>query len=322
MKQLLMIMICCTLQVPSLWAEQGDGGYAGAFLRLGIGARARALGDAHTAIPEDAVAGIYNPALLPHLESRYLTFSTAFLSLDRHVDFIGYAQSVQPGSEEDKAPLKAGFMLAWIKSGVDEIDGRDFNGRSTGELSHSEHAFYLSFALNPHPMLSIGVSGKVLYSRFPNMDRENNAVSATGFGIDVGGYLTPISGLHLGLVLRDNLSKYEWNTDSVYERGTSTVNHFPQVLRAAIAYRIPQKWLLITGEMENSDQQNPRVHLGSEFSLSNVGCLRIGWDDSFPTFGLGLMFSVWGHHTIIDYAYAAVENAPRADHIFSWSLFL
>lgn len=321
MKRLTHIFIISLVFAPIIFASEGDGGYAGAFLRMGIGARAKSMGDAYTAIPQGAMAGIYNPALLPHLKEREALVSFAFLPLDRKLDFVGYAQPLSPkvSQGEDANPLKAGFALAWIHAGVDNIDGRDGSGNHIGYFSNSEHAFYLSFAISPAKFLSIGVGGKVLYNRFPKIAQKDAAVTSTGFGLDVGVYITPIQNLMIGAVIRDNLSKYTWNTDKLWDRGTSTTYNFPKVLRGAVAYRIPQDWLLLAAEIENSDEQNPRYHFGAELSYQNLGALRFGFDDGYPTFGLGFNTLLFGKRTGLNYAFIAVGEAPRADHIFSWS---
>jgi len=321
MKKSFLLIYFVLLSASILLAREGDGGYAGAFLRMGLGARAKAMGDAYTAIPEGATAAFYNPALLPHLKERQVTFSFAFLPLDRKIDYVGYAQSLQPKvSDDDEAkPLKAGFSLAWIRAGTDHIDGRDLSGNHIGDFSNSEHAFYLSFAISPVSIFSIGLSGKVLYNRFPGIAQEDKAVTSTGFGMDVGAFLTPFHNLMLGVVLRDNMSKYTWNTDKLWERGTSTTYHFPKVLRAAVAYRIPQDWLLVTAEVEDSKEQLRRYHFGAELSYRHIGAIRLGMDDMMPTFGVGFFMRIFNREASINYAFVASSIAPGSDHIFSWT---
>lgn len=317
------IVICMTgflIMAQGVAAGNGDGGYAGAFLRMGIGARAKAMGDAFSAIPEDAFSGIYNPALLPHLPGRQAAVSFAFLPLDRKLDYVGYAQPLQPkrGDDGERAPMRAGFAVAWIHAGVDGIDGRDLAGNHTRDYSFSENAFYLSFALSPHEKFALGVSGKVLYSRMPDIQSDNSALTSSGFGLDVGAYFTPFTDLHLGVVLRDNMSRYTWNTEKVWERGTSVTDKFPRVMRAAVAYRTPLRWLLVSGEVEESKEQNPRYHFGAEAALPQIGALRLGLDAGHLTFGLGFGFKVLGTDMGLNYAYVAPDEAPGADHIFSW----
>lgn len=318
MKKLVAILLLSLM--ASGVSSEGDGGYAGAFLRMGIGARAKAMGDANTAVPQGAMSGLYNPALLPHLDHREAMVSFAFLPLDRKLDFVGFAMPLKPKSDSEEGnPLQAGLALAWVHAGVDNIDGRDGSGNDIGTFSNSEHAFYLSFAISPAPMLSIGLSGKVLYNRFPGIAQEDAAVTSTGFGMDVGAFLTPIRNLMIGAVIRDNMSKYTWNTDKLWERGTSTTYKFPKVMRGAVAYRIPSEWLLVSAEVENSKEQNPRYHFGAELSNKHLGALRLGWDDGAPTFGLGFSAQLFGRQTGLHYAFVAADEAPRSDHIFSWT---
>jgi len=316
-KTILFLVLAAAWQAG--YGRTGDGGYAGAFLRMGFSARAQALGDAYSAIPQGAVAGLYNPALLPHLPQRQLSLAYSHLPLDRSTSFIGFALPLRQQTGQDSSGfLQAGFSLAWLRAGVDNIDGRDLSGNSIGTFSNSENAFYFSFAVAPRPNLSIGLSAKVLYNRMPELANDNSAITSKGFGMDVGAYYALFRNLTLALVLRDNNSKYTWNTDKLWERGTSTTYKFPRVLRAAAAYRIPQQWLLITAELEDSKEQNPRYHIGAEFSYQEIGAVQIGLDDQRPCFGLQFGAYLLNHRTTLNYAYVFPNDGPGADHFFAW----
>ncbi|HNW58149.1 MAG TPA: hypothetical protein PKI62_00565 [bacterium] len=324
MKKVCAIAGTLVLLAQAVVAAEGDGGYAGAFLRMGIGARAKAMGDAFSAVAEDAFAGIYNPALLPHLKGRQAALSYAFLPLDRKLDYIGYAQPVRPGAAggEERAPLRAGFALAWIHAGVEGIEGRDLAGNYTQDYSFSENAFFLSFALSPAERFSLGVSGKILYGRMPGVNNDESAITSMGLGVDFGAYYRLCEDLSLGVVLRDNLSKYTWNTEKVWERGTSVNDKFPRTTRLAAAWRPPLRWLLVTAEAEESQKQNPRYHFGAEAVLPEAGAVRLGLDDGQLVAGFGVALKVYGKSMMLNYAYAAPGEAPRADHIFSWNVNL
>lgn len=310
-------ILLIVLVVSGVWGRNGDGGYAGAFLRMAYGARAQALGDAYSAIPEGAISGMYNPALLPHLPHRQLALAYGYLPLDRRTSFVGFAMPLQPHRDESGQLMKAGFSLAWLRAGVNNIDGRDMSGNSIGTFSNSEDAFYFSFAMAPVSMFSVGLSAKVLYNRMPNMTNDDAALTSRGFGIDIGAYLTPINNFALGVVLRDNNSKYTWNTDKVWERGTSTTYKFPRVLRVAASYRVP-RWLLLTAELEDSKEQNPRFHAGAEFNYQEIGSLQLGLDDLRPCFGLGFGAYLFNRRTTLNYAYVFADEGPGADHLFTW----
>jgi hypothetical protein len=53
-----------------LGGDTGRGGYAGSFLRIGLGARAMAMGGGSAAILNDAYSAYYNPAGLGYLNKR------------------------------------------------------------------------------------------------------------------------------------------------------------------------------------------------------------------------------------------------------------
>lgn len=320
MKKVFFILMI-TMATRHGFTANGDGGYAGAFLRMGFEARSKALGDAFTAVPEGAVAGIYNPATLPNMNARQAILSTSFLPLDRNLNYIGFAMPIRPRakSEDGPAPLNAGLAVGWINAGVDNIDGRDRSGNHTDMLSNSENAFFMSFALKPSKYFSIGLSGKILYNRIPDIADEGGALTSSGFGIDIGAYSNPYPGLMLGVVLRDNMSKYSWNTDKVYERGTSTVYEFPKTVRAGVAYRIPQQWLLLVTDLETSDVQNPRYHVGAEFQYKELGAVRAGLDHDSPTFGFGFYFKLFGKQTVLNYAFMPGLEALSPDHVLSWT---
>lgn len=318
----IILVIFSTVQIL---LAAGDGGYAGAFLRMGLSARAKALGDAFTAMPLGAVSAIYNPALIPHLQHRHAVLSSALLPLDRRLDFVGYAQPLQPKVKEDEdegVPLKAGLSLAWVHAGVNNIDGRDLSGNHTGYFSNSEHAFYLSFALSPIESFSIGLSGKVLYNRFPNMTQEDQALTSSGFGLDFGVCFRPIADFTIGLAVRDQMSKYTWNTDKVWERGTSITDKFPTVTRVGISYRLPYQMFLIAAEIEDSKEQDPRYHIGAEASLLNIGALRLGLDNGMLTAGFGVIIPKTKEVLQLSYAFWNETNQAGFAHVFDLSVSL
>ncbi len=315
------IVFFLLISVASTLAAEGDGGYAGAFLRMGIGARAKALGDAHTAVADGAVAAFYNPAVMPHFQERQVALSYAFLPLDRNLNYIGFAMPLQPNitSESGAQPLRAGVSVGWVNAGVSNIDGRDSAGNHTRDYSHSENAFYMSFALQPADHFSIGLSGKVLRNSMPNMTMEDEALVSQGFGMDLGIYYRPLPGLSLGAAVRDLLSKYTWNTDKVFDRGTSTTYEFPKVIRVGAAYRLPREWLLLSVDVETSDKQDTRIHAGAEWTYEQVGALRLGWDHDTITAGLGLYFEIFERTTTVNYAFIPGIQSLSADHIISWT---
>jgi len=298
------------------------GGSAGAFLRMGLGARAKGMGGAFTAVAEGSTAGYYNPAGLPRSNYKELTLSYRALSLDRNYNYIGLSLPLRPPSKSGQQPLNAGLHLGWIHAGVDNIDGRDVNGTHYGTFSYSENAFTFGFAIQPMKFISVGFTAKVLYNRFPNMTQENQALTSKGLGVDLGVLIEPFEKLMIGIVAKDLRSKNTWNTENVWERGTTTYNEFPKVLRVGVAYRLLEDRLLLAADFEDNKKQPEKFHLGAEFTPYPNVVLRAGFDVEEPTFGLGYVFPVWRFASVLDYAYVVENVAPSGEHIISWSIRL
>ena len=307
------------------WAD-GSAGQAGAFLRMGIGARATGLGGGLTGLTDDGAVGYYNPAALPFLSSPQLTFSLAILPLDRHLNYIGFATRLRPKSKQraQHSEMEAGIALGWINAGVEDIDLRDSNGVPQGSYSNSEHAFYFSFALKPWSWASIGFSAKVLYNRFPKLAEEEKALTAKGFGLDFGVFINPRLNsfwrrLTIGCVIQDVKSKYTWNTEKLWDKGTSTINHFPQIWRFGAAYHILNGPLLVL-DLHHNQVQGWKVHGGAEYLYRQLLVGRVGYNQDRFVFGLGFRFSIWRYMAQLDYAYDANPVTPWAEQYITWKM--
>ncbi len=305
---------------------QAQGGYAGAFLRLGVGAETVALGEALTAATNQGYTLLFNPAGLTRLDHRQLRASYALLSLDRKLTYLGFATSVgpEPGRNRasgEKAKPRAGIGLGWVYAGVDNIDGRDFDGRPTGMLSNSENAFYFGFGMQPHRLVSVGLAGKILYNRFPGVTETDGALTARGFGVDVGVLVGPFGGLTVGAVVRDINSRYTWNTEHVWEHGTTTVDRFPRVWRFGAAYHLLEGRVLLLAQVEDSDVGDPRLQLGAEWEAVRGVLFRAGLRGSAPSFGLGFSRPLLGRRVTLNYAvFSSNSAAPRVDHWLGWAV--
>ncbi|NIR50625.1 PorV/PorQ family protein [candidate division KSB1 bacterium] len=298
-----------------------QGGVAGAFLRVGVGARAKAMGDAYVALARGIEASYYNPAGLPFLENKEIMASYRFLSLDRQFTFIGFGMPVQPeiqGSEEEA--LAGGFALSWLRAGIDDIDGRDTDGQSLGGFSNSENAFVFSFALNPAEVLALGLSVKVLWNRFPDIGIDGETISASSVGFDFGARLQPLDWVTLGISVRDISSKYKWNTDKLFgEDGSEVINKFPKIIRAGFAVNLPQvPGLILAFDFEDSNELDSEVHIGAEGNFKQNFVLRGGFDDGALTAGAGYDFSVFGKMSQLNYAFTAPGDRPEEEHVFTW----
>ncbi len=304
-------------------------GLAGAFLRVGLGARAKGMGDAYSALARGVEASYYNPAGLPHLENREVIASYRFLALDRQFSYIGFAMPVRPkvaSSSGDKF-INGGFSLSWIRAGISDIDGRNSDGTHFDDLSNSENAFIFAFALNPVQKFSVGLAVKVLWNRFPDIGIDGETVSASGVGLDLGALYSASDWLTLGLTIKDINSKYRWNTAKIFdEDGSESVDDFPKAVRYGLAVRPPgwqnvvlsfdyeqiYKSELFTGKIDD------RFHLGGEAAVLPTIVVRAGFDDGRPAAGGGYEFPLFGKMSQLNYSFTAPGNRPEEEHVFTW----
>jgi long-subunit fatty acid transport protein len=302
-------------------SEVGRAGQAGSFARMGVGARAMAMGGGSSALADDAAAAYYNPAGLVFLENRQVGLTLNSMALDRRLMWIGYAQSFGSKVDPKKTgrPLEAGFSLAWLSAGVDNIDGRDFDGNHTQTYSNWENAFYFSFAVKPDPRFSFGFSLKILWSTFPHMTDNGNAMSATGVGFDVGMMAKPLRSVTVGVAVHDLHSRYTWDSQKLYERGSQTAAKFPQMLSAGASWQGFSDRLLATGSVEKIQFYPARFSGGVQYAFFQKVFLRAGIRNGELTFGAGIRQAAFSKQTELDYAYVDDPVAPRGNHVFSFS---
>jgi hypothetical protein len=312
----LLFFVISTITTTKAHAQ---GGYAGAFLRMGIAARSEAMGRAYVAMVEGNESAFFNAASVAMFERREINTSFRPLTLDRTFAYIGIGLPIHPKADTSGRTLDGGLSFSWIHAGVDNIDARDFDGEKTGTLSNSENAFNLSFALRPHPRVAIGLTGRVVMNRFPSVTQDNGTLSTSSFGFDFGALIEPLDGVRIGGTARNVNLKYTWNSQEVYERGTSKVNEFPRSVRVGVAISRLVPWLTLAADYEKREFRDATVHFGALASLKNMVQLRVGINEDQPTFGGGYVFDLFGRKSELHYAFVSHPENLDSDHVFGWA---
>jgi len=298
----------------SLAGDTGRGGYAGSFLRMGLGARALGMGGGSAVFLGDASVSFYNPAGLVFLQKRYASASISSMSLDRSLNFIGYGQSVAP-----KGGSRAGVGVGWIGAGVSGIDGRDFNGNHTETYSSSENCFYLAFAHAITPRIAVGLSTKILYYALPRM-ADSGTVSAKGVGFDIGVIAAPVTNMLVGITVKDLHSRYTWNTQSLWDKGTQKTDMFPVSFNAGGAVTLLDQLVTVHVNYEKIDYIPGTVSAGAELLPADVFALRAGLYRGGLCFGTGVFWKKGSIQMVFDYAYVAEAVGPANTHVLSGTL--
>ncbi|NOX88410.1 MAG: PorV/PorQ family protein [Calditrichaeota bacterium] len=302
-------LLILTFFTASLLFADGNGGYAGAFMRIGLGARHQALGNSAIAAPVDAYSFYYNPALSAFQSKRIFTLSHSFMSLDRKFDFIGFSTKVPPG---------AGFSLGWIHSGVGDIQGYNMIGEKTGNIDHNLNAIYFNFARIFAGKFAVGLTIKHIRE---DMGFGEDNYNASGWGWDFGAAFVINEKITVAASLRDVGSKLTANTDKLFQFGGTTVFNFPKIWSVGATYLTPVRWLRVNYAFQGTKYDQSH-HFGLEATYHNILALRLGYNRDKLTFGAGMGFTLWKFFSTLDYAFLPSVVDEGASHVFSWQFYL
>ncbi|MCH8961922.1 MAG: PorV/PorQ family protein [Bacteroidetes bacterium] len=233
MKKLLLIAILLTLTAAEAQAQA-----AGAFSRMGFGARGVAMSNALVADASGHASPYYNPALAPFIPRQSLDASAALMTLDRELQFLQFATPLRP---------RAGIAVGLIHAAVSDIDGRDGSGYHTQNFSTDEYALFMAFGVRVSRRVTVGLGLQFFRADyFEGLDPVNS------IGLDLGFNVEVTEAFRLGLAVDDVLARYSWDTSGLLgSSGRSTSDRFPTRLRLGGAYYLLGRQLLLTAEYES-----------------------------------------------------------------------
>ncbi len=296
--------------LPALTLAGENGGYAGSFLRMGVGARATSMGNTGVAHPTNAYSTFYNPAAFGVINEHMVGLSYSFLSLDRNFEFVSFSMKVPPG---------AGFSIGWVRTSVDELKSYNSIGEETGDINQSANAVYFSFGRKFTERLSVGISLKILFE-FINDGTEEFDYSSNGVGVDLGILYKVTDNLTVGGQVKDIKSKFKANTDKIFERGGTTIDKFPQTYKIGAFYQTPVDWLRAAWDFEWSNSGHTRNHIGLEAVHGKNLALRAGLNGTNLVVGAGMDFMIIKTLSFLDYSFVPSIVDEGSSHIFSWQI--
>ncbi|MBR9976528.1 MAG: hypothetical protein KFH87_00445 [Bacteroidetes bacterium] len=328
MKHILTITLLLLCSAVPLYAQSGT---AGAFTRMGFGARGQGMGNAMTTVNTGTISTYYNPALSAFQEGSVLHGSYSFLALDRRFNQVGYTQMIRIYNDEarvyaDEPGVQSisGISVSWIHAGDANIQGYDSDGFKTSMLSVFENQFALNFGTRFSDRMAAGFNAKFYYSGL------YDGVTSAGFGLDVGILYTVTSVLRVGLVAQELLTKYKWDTSDLYgpERGNATEDPFARIYRIGIGYTLPDDYGLAAADLEIIDDVL-LGRIGVEFPVVDNIWLRGGVErldfsdqgiDARPTVGFSISQPLAQMQPVIHYAFILEPVAPSPTHVLSFVL--
>jgi hypothetical protein len=309
----------------SVTADEFNGGYAGAFFQIPIGARPTAMGGAYIAVSNDGAGILFNPAGLANLQKPLFATSYRLMQLDRRLGYAGFIAPVQG---------EAVLGVHWLYAGTGNIDGRRTDGELSGlEFSLDNHDFSIIFAKRFERYMSLGVKLNYLYSRFVEM-------SASSVGFDFGAmfYLMelidreerdqfPVQDMQVGLTVKGLGMKYQWDNGKFIRRyidGAAASNvredKVPIEVGLGASARFFDKKLLSAVDVVKNEKQSVTFRAGLEYYISRQFAIRGGYGGHRFAAGTGYIFKLGDRVLAIDYAFSTDKADEGSEHIFSFDI--
>lgn len=280
MKSVFVLLVIITTAVAQTGAKVGM-----SFLKVGVDARAAAMGNAYCASTTDAAAMYWNPAGLAGASSNSVVLMHNIWLQDIFHEFA--AAQIMTGRHS------LGVSLNWMRVPGIQLRGESATEEPDGETSVDYVSLGFSYATILFEDWYAGIQLKYLYERY-------YLENANGYAIDIGIMRKlPVAGMLWGITLQ-NIGKM----GKVRDKKTN----LPVLVRTGINYTIP--WhifnnypVLVADYLLVADDVS-QLGLGTEVSVFNNLALRTGYifshESAHITLGVGVAYSVY------DFAYAYV----------------
>jgi long-subunit fatty acid transport protein len=327
----LVLMICITSQAAATNESQA----AALFLLIEPGAKQAGMGEAYTAISDDASAGYYNPAGLAFQgkDEKNLTFMHTNwlpkLASDMYYEYLGYAQHAEGWGN-------FAFNLVYFNMGEQSITNST-SSEILGKFTSFELMASGSYGATMTDNLSLGLTLKAIYSKLADSGQEAEQGKGIGssFALDFGAmYKTPVQGLTLGAAIHNIGPKISYIDVSQADplplnfvlglAYTPVESEFNRLRLCMDIYKplvsrdtTPLGALLKAWGDEGASEEIRQIDykIGTEYVYNNFMALRAGYtydkdgEIKSPTFGVGIIYEKLN----VDIAYYAARDNPMQD---------
>ena len=284
------------------------------FLKIGVGGRASAMGDAFVAIADDASALYWNPAGLTQFKQHQIIFSHNRWVVDINHDFIGGVYHL-----DESNSFGIGFTALTMQKMKVTTEFAPFG---TGEyFGFSDIAIALTYSRKMTDQFSFG--GTVRY-----IEETLDKLKMRGFMIDLGTfYLTGLGSTRFAVAVSNfgnNLSP-DGEVVLVGKRNVSDWQEFapPTVFRIGFAfepYQDDEHSITTSIQLNHPNDNSENVSSGLEYSWNKTVFLRGGYkfnvEEQNITFGAGVSVPISIAEFTMDYAYSNFTRLGSA-HRFS-----
>lgn len=284
------------------------------FLKIGVGGRATAMGDAFVAVANDVSALYWNPAGLTQFSENQVMFSHNQWVVDINHDFIGavyhldetntFGVSVTSLSMDEMkvtteyAPFGTGEYFGFSDLGISV----SYSRKMTDQFSFGGTVRYIEESLDKLKMRGIMIDLGTYY--WTGLGTSRFAVTVSNFGNDIA----PDG----EVVLVGNRTKSDWQSFSP-----------PTMFRIGFAiepYEDEQNKITTSIQLNHPNDNSENLSLGFEYVWNKMfyarGGYKINVDEQNYSFGAGVNVPVSIANISVDYAYANFTRLGSA-HRFS-----
>ena len=314
---LLFIVLTFTEIKPQLFPVLGGqraGISTAQFLKIGVGGRATAMGDAFVAVANDVSALYWNPAGLTQFSENQIMFSHNKWVVDINHDFIGavyhldetntFGVSLTSLSMDEMkvtteyAPFGTGEYFGFSDMGI----AVSYSRRMTDQFSFGGTIRYIEESLDKLKMRGVMIDLGTYY--WTGLGSTRFAVAVTNFGND----LAPDG----EVVLVGNRTRSEWQSFSP-----------PTMFRIGFAlepYEDEENRVTASIQLNHPNDNSENLSLGVEYVWNKMFFARGGYkfnvDEQNYTFGAGVNVPISIANVSVDYAFANFTRLGSA-HRFS-----
>lgn len=272
--------LCLALAVTGTAVQAGTGL---AFLRVGPGARAVAMGEAVTSNVNDPTATWWNPGAIALLDHR--AFELGHIQSFEDVRFESGGLTWRMGRHG------AGLALHGVWS--DGIPRTDETGRDIGSFGYYGASMSGSYAFALSEQLGVGVGLELLREQIDTWSTDGLAVN---FGAQ---WREAFPRTDLGLALLHLGSSLKYEEESF---------DLPVTVQGGISHRLPLGVtggsVLFAAEVRSTRDEDTQLLIGSEYRYGEVASLDVGYRSALDTQDVSLGAGV--HRGAVDAHYAFV----------------
>ncbi len=285
MKKTFLVIFALLITVVSHAQNDGSANTGLAFLKLGVGARALAMGDAYSSVTEDGTAVIYNPARLNSGNNNNVTLMYNSAMKDLTNNFIG-AKFVYN---------KLGIGIGLLKTSVEGIEIRNIPGAPIDKFDAQNLSLNVSLCYEIYNNLSFGITSKMLYEKI-YIDE------ASGYAFDIGTNYK-----------KDNVSfSFVLSNLGSMNELKETSSKLPTSIRFGGAYNFFKSNLNFVFALEGYkvlDGGKLHINSGAEVCYKDILFIRAGYQTAYENKGLTTGVGLKYKGILLDYAFIPYSDS-------------